>query len=607
MVEFYQPIKKRGIAGKRTTRVVETPKPYWPGLEIDEFDRKKANRNSVNVTSNNSNNFHINSNVGTTNAEKSSFKTGAESSAKNRILFIDRLAKSSDSGNINGREERAGTLLGSSNELGKETDTKDSKGNCATPSPSANTNTNTNTNTCSSRNGTPTSRSKKRKRKRPFKNNIVEDNKAALPKLDNNNNHNHNDNDNHAVEEHHKHQHQQARKSVVGKDTAGNGNGTNSGNERNGNHEGAIQSQTTALLVAREKSSETISRAKTNTPTSDQQARAASGVSGPTASTNSTTATTAIPTPRVLIRLLLKKKFPVLEECVSNIRDILLGMVSGSPALLQKRLTATETSSPSSPLVSSQSSSTINDDINADIHTTTNNDVIKSDHGGETQIQTQTQTNYNDIRQQEAISKFEVICKRQEVLLDRIDGLESAAAKREEEFCRHTLERKQQQHQHHLREEDVVAQLQIDNSILKLQLQEAKESKESIQKMFQSRLDEQFRELAQRDGVAKKQRQELITALMENEMLRNKLTGLLDKGRTTQIGDDAHINPPFEESGTAAAAKKGFRSGTAPNAAYHSNRIRHRHGQDHGQAQQQKRSCCLQSIAGSHLDARKKW
>mmetsp|Transcript_21547 Transcript_21547/g.47032 ORF Transcript_21547/g.47032 Transcript_21547/m.47032 type:complete len:152 (+) Transcript_21547:259-714(+) len=151
----------------------------------------------------------------------------------------------------------------------------------------------------------------------------------------------------------------------------------------------------------------------------------------------------------------------------------------------------------------------------------------------------------------------------------------------------------------------------MDNSILKLQLEEAKESKESIQKMFQSRLDEQFRELAQRDDLAKKQRQEMITALMENEMLRNELAGLLDKGRTTQIGDGAHIDHPFEESGTAAAvtttAIKGFRNGTAKNSACHIHRIRHRHGQDHGQAQQQKRLCSLQSTAGSHLDARNKW
>ena len=198
-------------------------------------------------------------------------------------------------------------------------------------------------------------------------------------------------------------------------------------------------------------------------------------------------------TPTALAGFLLRKKLPVIDEVLSNIRDVLLGMVSPS---LQNRITTTSGGTMSHSCSNSNSSK---NNLNVNVNSTK-----------------QSHNQHEEEEEGEVVvtSKFHDVCEQQEKFLERMERIELAAAKREEEFLKRTTEEPQNR-----REENLVTELKRhiqDKSKYQSEIKEKnrvikdlKESKRSTQRLFQSRLDEQFRELSKRET--------------ENENLRKRI------------------------------------------------------------------------------------
>ena len=560
MVEFYQPKKRPGIAGRRTTTRVVEPKPYWPGLEIDEHDRDKS-RHGRNDNKNNGNADAVKFNIET------SAKEGSQDSPK-AIVSVERVDGSS------------------------ATDINDVEGETK-PSPPMNDSKKGNTNN-RHLGGISTFRPRKRKRKPSININNVGDN--ALPHLPGNTT---------MPGEEQEGGHDIAKNALINCTSAASttvgtasevtrkcsqpivdatgtsttnstgsltNNSTNINSPATNNHATAKATDAinnTIIPVPARKTNTTNNPANNDSNHSDDQSSVSSS-------------SDARATPRVLVKFLLHQKIPLLDQVVSDIRDILTGMVSRSPALLQKHLArAATTRSPAHPITNTgndreiTSNESNNNNIN-DKRTNNsqggmmddNNNVLKSE------------------QKQEAVSKLEDICKRQEMLLDR---MESAAARREEEFLKQTQEEKQahqlqqqQKKQRQRQQEDSAAKLQRDyqllqqaNASLQMKLEaknhsietyrfeleekgktigELEGSRRSIHGTFQLRFDEQFRELSERECTIEKQRNLLKIARVENEKLRHRIEVLEEGMPRSAVEADA-------------------------NHAYNSHRIRHANGQ----------------------------
>jgi hypothetical protein len=200
-------------------------------------------------------------------------------------------------------------------------------------------------------------------------------------------------------------------------------------------------------------------------------------------------------TPTALASFLLRTKLPVIDDVLSNIRDVLLGMVSPS---LQNGITKISGGTMSHSC--SKSKNNINDNVN---HTKQSQNRHEEEKGSEVVI----------------TSKFLDVCEQQEKFLERMERMESAAAKREEEFLKRTTERREEnlttELKRHLHDKTrYQSEIKEKNRVIK----DLKESKRSIQRLFQSRLDEQFLELSKRET--------------ENENLRNRISILEQRKKT---------------------------------------------------------------------------
>jgi hypothetical protein len=564
MVEFYHAKKRRGIAGlsgRTTTRVVE-PKPYWPGLEIDEHDRDKSRHGSNNNSIDNNEN---------TDAMKSNIETSAKENMQDNDKTVVSIGRVEESSAINSNAEG---------------ETK--------PSPSMNDSRKGNTNRYAG--SISTFRSRKRKRNPSANNNYVSDN--ALPQLPGNNS-------------------MTGEEQEGGSDTANTLVDTTSTSTTVGTANEVTRKCSQPIVKTMRTSTTNIIGSLTNVSTNNNHATAKAtdaiktitpaparktnnhandNNSDDLSSVSSSSETRA--TPRVLVNFLLHQKFPVLDQVVSDIRDILSGMVSRSPALLQKHLARAATTSPAL-----TGANTGND---REINNSNNNNNTNNSHGGMDHNYDALKSEQKQPPQQETISKLQDICKRQEMLLDRITGMESAATRREIAFLKQTQEEEQahyhhqhqQQEQRQCQEEDSTAKLQRDyqtlqetNANLQMKLErkntsietyrlELKErgktigelegSKRSIHCTFQSRFDEQFRELSERECIIEKQRNLLRIARLENEKLRNRIV-VLEEERPRSVVE-AEVNH-----------------------AYNSHRIRHTNGQE------EKLLCSFQATTGSSL------
>ena len=481
MVEFHYAKKRRGIASitGKSNRAVE-PKPYWPGLEIDEHDRKKSSHGRINndingdITS-------INPNIQSHSEEETRGKMDGATSSET--------------------QEESGTS-------GQSSATNDQK--------------NSSTKRCAV--GVPKFRSRKRKSKISI-NLCSGDN---LPKKGPNDIRltgekqevGINMTNNHAVAlSSTKAGMRKIAQSIeaITKDSSKN----DTASFENVSGDDKLSDRISAVTM----NSNLVSSKKTNVvdDNKDDLSSTSSNEGKPSIST----------TPRALVTFLLRKKFPVLDDVLSSIRDILFGMVSQSPAILQKHLAkATTTSHAAS--------------------------ATRSSDSGNFQIPLRGKSH------EETISKLQDICKRQEILLDRIAGIESATRL---EDCRNQTQdgdvtqrlrhRQQPKEQRQVQKEiDSTTKLHRDyqklqetNTSLKMKLdasnksieshrlelqayietiQELEKSKRSIQYTFRSRFDEQFRELSERDLIIEKQRTLLRVARAENEKLRGRIVRLED-------------------------------------------------------------------------------
>lgn len=281
-------------------------------------------------------------------------------------------------------------------------------------------------------------------------------------------------------------------------------------------------------------------------------------------------------TPRARIKFLLQKKLPELDKVASSIRDILFRMISPSPALLQNK---------SSPSACTRG----------------------SNHSSKNASQDKETDRYNAVDleqrkppQEEAFSKLQDICKRQEVLLDRIAEMELTASKREKELREQTQVQKdtlQKQQNQYQQQKDLTAKLQRDYQILqeaneslkvnldahRLELvakdefiEELEDSRRSIQTRFQSRIDEQFR-------VIEKHTNLLAIERVENEKLRNRII-LLEKGvlRSAEEKDNHGVDMGAHGSTFYKGESPVSRRSGKEHHAY-SNRKRHRQNNEQQQ------------------------
>ena len=299
-------------------------------------------------------------------------------------------------------------------------------------------------------------------------------------------------------------------------------------------------------------------------------------------------------TPGTLVKFLLRKKLPILEEVVTNIRNVLLGMLTGSPALIQRDLiTPTSSLSPHSGDGTSNNGESKIESINGNGH---EKNVKNSNELGKEQSP------------EEVIAKLEIIGKRHEALLNR---LESAAAKREEELRNDVQDQKltqdlqlhqqEEQHEsaakllrdyHSLKEENTSLKLELEqrersNDMYQVELQRQKESikaleesKRSIHFMFQSRITEQFRELTERECDIKKKKELLTNAYLEIEKLRNRIVELEQEKRWGTNVETTKSRAGVNEIIDSSAAHLGTnltlpRSGKGQQLAF-SHRVRHR-------------------------------
>ena len=231
-------------------------------------------------------------------------------------------------------------------------------------------------------------------------------------------------------------------------------------------------------------------------------------------------------TPRVLVKFLVQKKVPNLERVVSDIRDVLLGMVSRSPALLQKHMAEITSASSSQSQSQSQSSQVSMGDMSS--YTNTNSQDARS---------------HASTIPEDSMSKFLEICKRQEKMMDRLDKKEQAVEKREEllfkQIQQHESAQKQQKDEDQNQQEEILSlrkQLEEANHSMesyrsKLEekektLESLEEAKRLVQARYQTRVKEQFRVIEEQTNALKAER-------AENEMLKKRIA-LLERGESDE-------------------------------------------------------------------------
>eukprot|EP00533_Pseudo-nitzschia_delicatissima_P009791 CAMPEP_0116081482 /NCGR_PEP_ID=MMETSP0327-20121206/2219_1 /TAXON_ID=44447 /ORGANISM="Pseudo-nitzschia delicatissima, Strain B596" /LENGTH=584 /DNA_ID=CAMNT_0003572217 /DNA_START=89 /DNA_END=1843 /DNA_ORIENTATION=- len=539
MVEFHQPKKRRGIAGisGRSTRAVEA-KPYWPGLEIDEDDRNTASPGS---------------NKDVDNRNEESVEPTIESPANEdkekddkRIVSIGK-GEGSSTANSNGEEK--GSKRRSTGDIS-------------------------------------IFRSRKRKRKLN-----VNDNLARIPKSNGLTGEEQDvrsnpakappqstvttlkDSTNHA----------KAPPDIPTMTTVDTTNEVIKKCAQPVDKASELQSTVTTPKdstnqIAAAKATDDNKKGNTISPGNPP-----SNKTGDQSSVSSSdTKSVGTATPRTLVNFLVKKKIPILDKVVSDIRDVLFGMVSRSPALLQKHLAE-----------ASQSSFTSTGD--AGLGTQAGNDHMESGR--------------KQPPQQDNISKFEEICKRQEKLLDRIVEMELAAAKREEEFRKQIQEQKealQQQNDQRQsqQDKDLTANLLLQkeyrilekaNASLKMKLERRnrsieayrlelhekdsiieglEESKLLMKHSFQSRVEEQF-------GIIEKHTNSLKIERKESEKLRNRILVLeIEKSNQgVEAAEADNLTPGVETVDSTVVLAEGPSSAPTSRKEHqaYSQRTRHRH------------------------------
>ena len=554
MVETYHAKKRRGTAGiyGRGTRQVE-PKPYWPGLEIDEQDRMKAGFSSSNVGIN-------------TNAE------AAESKAKPVVK--------EDGQKDNDPTGEGKTMNGSASPPTK--DSNDTKTKISTGDIS-------------------NFRSRKRRRKLPANENDSSRNVLSqTPK-----------NSSTIGEEQEGGSSNNAKSSI---ETARNGAKPMDRPPQDSIMENAVIQNTISVPTPSTKNQATAEAAaatKNNTPTPHRKMIQSTNKTDDQSSLSSSDTRPTGATPRALVKFLVQKKLPILDKVVSDIRDVLFGMVSRSPALLHKHLAEAATTSSQSSRVSIVDNGEINN-------------ICNSANSQEGINYTGTLESGRKLPPQvDSMSNFQDICKRQEKLLDRICEMELAAEKRDERSKQiqeqnQTLQQQKDQRQYQ-QEESSPAKPQRDyyeiledaNAGLKWKLEKAnssietyrleleerdksiqglKESKRLVQSMFQSSVNEQFR-------VIETHINSLNVERAENEKLRKRILLLTNESLRSAETEPNNSASSFGVE-TVANDAAVFSGGKAPESALtnkknlaYSHRVRHRQKNGH----QQNLLCSLQS------------
>mmetsp|Transcript_19332 Transcript_19332/g.48138 ORF Transcript_19332/g.48138 Transcript_19332/m.48138 type:complete len:613 (-) Transcript_19332:35-1873(-) len=567
MVEFHQPKKRRGIAGisGRSTRAVEA-KPYWPGLEIDEDDRNTAspgsnkdvdNRNekSVEPTIESPANEDKEKDdkrivsIGKGEGSSTANSNGEEKGSKRRStgdISIFRSRKRKRKLNVNDNLAR----IPKSNGLTGEE--QDVRSNPAKAPPDIPTMTTVDT---------PDEITKKRVL--PVE--IASELQSTVTTLK--------DSTNHA----------KAPPDIPTMTTVDTTNEVIKKCAQPVDKASELQSTVTTPKdstnqIAAAKATDDNKKGNTISPGNPP-----SNKTGDQSSVSSSdTKSVGTATPRTLVNFLVKKKIPILDKVVSDIRDVLFGMVSRSPALLQKHLAE-----------ASQSSFTSTGD--AGLGTQAGNNHMESGR--------------KQPPQQDNISKFEEICKRQEKLLDRIVEMELAAAKREEEFRKQIQEQKealQQQNDQRQsqQDKDLTANLLLQkeyrilekaNASLKMKLERRnrsieayrlelhekdsiieglEESKLLMKHSFQSRVEEQF-------GIIEKHTNSLKIERKESEKLRNRILVLeIEKSNQgVEAAEADNLTPGVETVDSTVVLAEGPSSAPTSRKEHqaYSQRTRHRH------------------------------
>ena len=509
MVEFHQPKKRRGIAGisGRSTRAVEA-KPYWPGLEIDEDDRNTANPGS--------NNDGANGDEKTVEPNIESPASEDKEKDDKRIVSIGKgegSSTASSNGEIKGNKRRStGDLsIFRSRKRKRKLNVNDNLAQIPKRNDLTGEEQGGRSNPAKSPPDIPTKTTidttdeVTKKCAQPVE--IASELQSTVTALK--------DSSNHA----------KAPPDIPIITTVDTTNEVTKKCAQPVDKASELQSTVTmpkdsTNKIATAKATDDNKKGNTISPGNPQSSK----TDDQSSVSSSDTKSVGTATPRTLVNFLVQKKIPILDKVVSDIRDVLFGMVSRSPALLQKHLAE-----------ASQSSFTSAGD-------TGQNTQVGNNH---------MESGRKQPPQEDNISKFEDICKRQEKLLDRIVEMELAAAKREEEFRKQIQEQKealqQQNHQRQSQQDkDLTANLLLQkeyrifekaNTSLKMKIERRNRSieayrmelqeKDSIiegleesrllmKHSFQSRVEEQF-------GIIEKHTNSLKIERKENEKLRNRV------------------------------------------------------------------------------------
>ena len=469
MVEFYHAKKRRGIAGQpgKSTRVGE-PKPYWPGLEIDED--------------------------GATNADDSN-STGVKSNGD--AIGVGSIKEPSNAEDV----------------LDEVMATEESKPNNSGASPAM-----------EKRPKTDLSTFRSRKRRRKVSSNHDVPKMDSLSETPNNSGSPQVEQETQGADEKLP---PPIEETTTVAPSAEEDITEHSSEPKNATSQDSLQqkpeTQETVRTVDAENQAPTVATApKENESNSVQQQnnKKEHQSSGP--SSDNTKAT-----PRVLVKFLVQKKIPSLERVVSDIRDVLLGMVSRSPTLLQKHM-GEITSASSSQSQSSQ--------------------VSMGDMSGYTNANSQDTSSHASKIPEDSMSKFLEICKRQEQMMDRLDKKEQAVEKREEllfkQIQQHESAQKQRKDEDQNQQEEILSlrkQLEKANQSMesyrsKLEekektLENLEEAKRLVQVRYQTRVKEQFR-------VIEEQTNALKTERAENEMLKKRIALLEREEHDETVSND---------------------------------------------------------------------
>lgn len=534
MVEFYQPKKRRGIASQKTTRVVAEAKPYWPGLEIDDYDRKKANPNSVNGVT--IPNIDVNTNPYGNNGNCVSKNSSANDGAEKTTC--------ANSGEISIQSATGEDAIHAQD---SHFDNSRSK-SMALHRPLA-------------------VRSRKRRRKEPTtdNNDTIEDMPPSSsgpanydPSMDE----------------------QKGNNDLNSKVAANYSNAAVvDGSEKKKSL--AIQAGSTPSLPPVTLPVETTTTTTRSPPSTihgtddnddnDNAKTVAKDPPDTCVDGNENEKRLSIRVPLVL-RVETTTRLPSgTNDCTNDDGDnTTKALPSNPPTILvddsekEKRPIRWEASTVLSPAITHPAETTkalpsrTNDcNKNDETDTTTTNDERQNESDLPKQIQDAPQ------REQQTLATFEELCKRHEKLLDRMDGLEQATSKREQAFLAKTQE--QQSHERLVKElQQTISKLKHSNVALQEDLQDVEESKKHLQKTFYSRVEEQFRELAKRDAVIEKQKRELEEMRLKNKRLKKAIEA---------AGEDHPSSKDLDATSNRHAAT----STSSSEAAFTSHRSRHRH------------------------------